>query len=85
MIGITELEQYRLFLIKNRMRFLTPLLVSLLLSLPVNYKMGQSVYHLGKMGCVSGTVAAFVLFWVTVKFTDRYTKKELTDLKYEKL
>lgn len=77
MIGITESEQYRLLLFKNRMRLLPPLLIALVCSMPVSYRMGEGTYHSGNIGCVIGTFTAIVLLLVAVKFLSYFSKKEL--------
>lgn len=71
LIGTTNEERFRLCLFKKRMRFLPPLMIALLISLPFIYKTGESVYHSGKLGCLAGTLAGLVLILLTMKFTKR--------------
>lgn len=80
MIGITETEQYRLFLFKNCMRLLPPLFLALACSLPISYRMGEGVYHSGNIGCVMGIFAATVLLLITAGFMGYYSKKELLSM-----
>lgn len=74
LIGTTNEERFRLCLFKNRMRFLPPLVIALLLFLPFIYIMGESVYHSGKLGCLAGILTAVVLIFLTVKFTFFYSQ-----------
>lgn len=83
MIGITESEQYRLCLFKNRLRLLPPLFIALAFSLPVNYKMGEGAYHLGKMGCAMGSLAALALLFAIAVFLKCYSKKQVADLRHK--
>lgn len=77
MIGMSEAERYRLFLFKNRVRFLSPLALSMMFSLTVSYKTGENVYHSGKMGCLASMVAALILLVLTALYTVFYSRREL--------
>ncbi len=81
MVGVTAAEEYRLFLFKDRMRFLPPLLISLLFSQPFLYKMGEGAYHSGKVGCFAGALAGVALLLAAIKYTAHSSKRELALLK----
>ncbi len=85
MIGMSGSEQYRLFRFKNRMHFLLPLAISLVFFLPVNYKLGENVYHSGKLGCLAGLAASLILFFVIIIYNSCYSHWELAVLRRSKM
>ncbi len=82
MVGMADSEQFRLFLFKNRMRFLPPILGALFLSLPFLYQTGESVYHSGRKMCMAGILAALLFLFALWGFTIPYTRKEWLATKY---